>query len=317
MPREWSYSITTAGACVRTYIGLTLSHLNPARLNIDRIEDSKRIDQKSALAFIRSKVDASVWSPSWNLTDEQLQLLIKAARGLRKKGVTTSAATAIVRDLGIEDRKRTLAENTLMLLAQFQHGTLLDDTHFTSLIALSNGETSCWALITVSRETVDVRVRSEDRAALQRGTGKLLALLDVVDNQHRIRRQPGNSLVLRIRPGEVGHILMSHKDGTKVGEYRADVLGPGGRLLNALWQPLPRALLGAGVLLGVASAAFHGITIAGWPIAQDPWFPWWHDLADRIFTTVLWASAFATIQALQNVGPRWRTTRGGQVRISW
>jgi hypothetical protein len=302
---------------MRTYIGLTLNALVQAGTKLDRIEQSKRVSQTDAMAYIRDRVTDSVWSPSWHLSEQELAELISEARALRRTDITSGAAVAAVQRLEIDEKARTLAENTLMLLAQFKHGTSLEDTHPTSLVVLADGETGCWALITVNKETVDVRVRSDDRSALQSGTGKLLALLDIVDNQHLIRRRSDVSHVLRIRPGEQGQLRMSHKDGSRVGEFKVDVLGAGGRLLNALRQPLPRALWIAGVVLGGISALFQWIWILHWPASQDPWYPWWHDLVDRVFTTVLWAAAFATIQGLQRVGPRWRTTRGGQVRIEW
>lgn len=304
---------------MRTYIGLTLNSLTRTNAYFDKVDHHKAVFQADALAYVHERTDDSVWAPSWHLTESELSLLIIEARALRARntGITSESVAAAIVDMPFKEKTRSLAENTLLLLAQFQHGTSLDNVLATSLIPLVNGETGCWALVTVNKNTIDVRVRSDDRSGLQAGTGKLLALLDVVASEAHIGHRQDISHVLRIRPGLDQVIRMSHKDGSPVGKYKVSVLGPGGRLLDALWQPLPRTLWSVGVVLGGLSAFLQSIAIMSFLASPDLWFEWWHDLVDRIFTTVLWAAAFATLQGLQRVGPRWRTTRGGQVRIEW
>jgi hypothetical protein len=304
---------------VRTHIGLTLNSLTRTNGYFDKVDHHKAVVHADALAYVHERTDDSVWAPSWHLTESELSLLIIEARALRTRsaGITSESVTAAIKALDFKEKTRCLAENTLLLLAQFQHGTSLDSVLATSLIPLVNGETGCWALVTVNKNTIDVRVRSGDRSGFQTGTGKLLALLDVVENDGHIRHRQDISYVLRIRPGLDHAIRMSHKDGSPVGQYKVSVLGPGGRLLDALWQPLPRTLWSVGIILGGLSALLQFITIMSFPTNPNLWFEWWHDLVDRVFTTVLWAAAFATLQGLQRVGPRWRTTRGGQVRIEW
>ncbi|WP_146085701.1 hypothetical protein [Rathayibacter sp. AY1D3] len=288
------------------------------RLEFRREGDAPVITE-DGVEEVLARVHASIWYPEEQLSTQQLGRLLLLARTTDRdaEGLRHSEAAAMIENddqLPLHPHLELLAINVLVLLTQIKHDILLNSLDADRIIPLHDGSSGCWGLVTVFRNRVNVRVRSESIDRLEAATERALVALRVVAaNDRSIRRGLASDQVALVPTGE--DVLEVAKDGTESRTGRVHVLGRVGRLRYSLTQPAPIWLISISLALLLGSGAMQFFEATG---NTDSWFTWSHSLIDKILTTAFWTTALVVVQAFRSLGRHPRMGGSGtRIYIAW